>query len=491
MLAMPEINHIKKLRNIKSLSINEISKRTGFSWVTVKKYADEDQIPQEKNIVRKGMMYEDKWGEIVIDWLSEDYSLKKKLRRNNKNIFEGLKKMGFTGSYRTICNFIKEEWKEKILEDSEGLREEYERLTHPPAEAQVDFGVTEAIADGKTKDIHVLVMSFPYSNAGYVVPLPAENQECFLEGLKVLFNQAGFVPRKLRLDNLSAAVVKARGRGRETVFNETFLHFANHYGFEAQACNARKGNEKGHVENKVGYIRYNFFTPSPIMKDFAHLRDRLFEKCKEDQQRSHYIKGCLITDLFKAEKKYGLALPESEYPVFKQAMTSANKYGEVRIDETLVHVPKSYHYGKLQLILYWNTYKVVSLNGERLSKGHRPYMNQERELPWQAILKNWRKKPRSVVYSRYFSYLPGRISYYLNIDSMKLRKERIDWLLNLIIHHDMREIDLRFYELLPEESLYNNHSRDSIKHPYDVDWNIYDSLRPTGQTDVNEGVQHD
>ncbi|MFS0614309.1 IS21 family transposase, partial [Lederbergia ruris] len=71
MLAMPEINHIKKLRNIKSLSINEISKRTGFSWVTVKKYADGDQLPNEKIIEKKGMMYEEEWGEIVMDWLVE------------------------------------------------------------------------------------------------------------------------------------------------------------------------------------------------------------------------------------------------------------------------------------------------------------------------------------------------------------------------------------------------------------------------------------
>lgn len=37
MLAMPEVHHIKKLRNEKSLSINEISRRTGFCWETVKK----------------------------------------------------------------------------------------------------------------------------------------------------------------------------------------------------------------------------------------------------------------------------------------------------------------------------------------------------------------------------------------------------------------------------------------------------------------------
>ncbi|UAC48085.1 hypothetical protein K6959_16105 [Bacillus aquiflavi] len=101
-----------------------------------------------------------------------------------------------------------------MLDEADEWKVEYGRLTHPPAEAQVDFGITEAIEDGKVKDIHCLVMIFPYSNGGFAVPLRAENQECFLEGLKVLFDEAGFVPRKLRLDNLSAAVVKARSRNQ-------------------------------------------------------------------------------------------------------------------------------------------------------------------------------------------------------------------------------------------------------------------------------------
>ncbi|MBP1969178.1 hypothetical protein J2Z83_001282 [Virgibacillus natechei] len=68
---MPEINHIKKLRNIKSLSINEIVKRTGFCWERVKKY----QLPKERESKKRGMMYEEKWGEIVSDWLTEEYAL--------------------------------------------------------------------------------------------------------------------------------------------------------------------------------------------------------------------------------------------------------------------------------------------------------------------------------------------------------------------------------------------------------------------------------
>jgi len=487
MLAMPEVNHIKKLRNDKSLSINEIVKRTGFSWPTVKKYADNDQLPEEKVPVKKGMMYEEKWGEIVIDWLTEDYALKKKLRRKNTKIFEQLQGLGFPGSYRTVCNFIKE-WKDKTLDETEEVKEEYERLTHPPAEAQVDFGVTEVVEDGKVKDINCLIMSYPYSNGGLAVPLPSENQECFLEGLKMLFKQARFVPRKLRLDNLSAAVVKARSRGQETIFTDAFQRFASHYGFDPQACNPRKGNEKGHVENKVGYVRYNFFTPSPVIKDLAHLRELLFEKCKKDHQRLHYKKDLVIADLLEEEKKYGLALPDTEYPVFKQSTVTANKYSEIRIDGKLIHVPKSYHYSKLHLIQYWDYYKVVSPNGEVLCKNPRPYMNETREIPWHSILQQWRHKPRSIVYSRYFSYLPGRIAEYLKIESMNLRKERVAWLLSLIINHDMQEIDNQFYELLPKEEQFDANSDASTNHPYDVDWSIYDSLQPTNQLPVKEGV---
>lgn len=220
------------------------------------------------------------------------------------------------------------------MDETEEVKEEYERLTHPPAEAQVDFGVTEEVEDGKVKDINCLIMSYPYSNGGPAVPLPSENQECYLEGLKVLFKQAGFVPRKLRLDNLSAAVVKARSRRQETIFSDAFQRFASHYGFDPQACNPRKGNEKGHVENKVGYVRYNFFTPSPVIKDLAHLRKLLFEKCKTDYQRLHYKKGIIIADLLEEEKKYGLALPETDYPVFKQSMVTANKYSEFELMES-------------------------------------------------------------------------------------------------------------------------------------------------------------
>lgn len=74
---MPEINSIKCLQNDKSLSFNAIADIHNINWRTAKKYADDDQIPAESMKKRKGMMYEEKWGEIVSDWLLEDQKLKK------------------------------------------------------------------------------------------------------------------------------------------------------------------------------------------------------------------------------------------------------------------------------------------------------------------------------------------------------------------------------------------------------------------------------
>src|SRR5690606_31438943 len=121
--------------------------------------------------VRRGMMYDEGWGEIVSDWLWEDEKLKKKQRRNNTIIFEALQKKGFKGSYRTVCLFI-QEWRESQPETEENEEEaeapvdqNMTRLTHPPGEAQLDFGQMEAVRDGELVDIHTLILSLPFSNS--------------------------------------------------------------------------------------------------------------------------------------------------------------------------------------------------------------------------------------------------------------------------------------------------------------------------------------
>ncbi|WP_222434431.1 hypothetical protein [Rummeliibacillus sp. SL167] len=66
---------------------------------------------------------------------------------------------------------------------------------------------------------------------------------------------------------------KLRNSQGEAQLTDEFLAFQNHYGFNVQVCNPRSGHEKGNVERKVGYIRYNFFSVPPIIKDFDDLTE--------------------------------------------------------------------------------------------------------------------------------------------------------------------------------------------------------------------------
>src|SRR5690606_9281895 len=169
----------------------------------------------------------------------------------------------------------------------------YERLEHPEGEAQVDFGIMEAVHDGEILDIHALVMSFPASNTAFAVPMPSENLECFLGGLQALLKQAGGVPLTIRIDHLRPAVKKARKGDLEAQLTDAFRHFQQYYGFKVQVCNPRKGNEKGHVEGKVGYVRYNFFSLPPVIKDLEDLTNQLEQQLISDRQRIHYKKEVL------------------------------------------------------------------------------------------------------------------------------------------------------------------------------------------------------
>lgn len=465
MLTMTDINTIKNLRNNHGHSVNKIRKDLNINWRTAKKYADSDQVPSKTIRVKKGMMYEENWGDIVSSWLAEDAKLTKKRRRTNIQFHKELKEIGFTGSYRTVCVFI-QEWHATHIDG--GVDNGFERLEHPPADAQLDFGTMEVEHKGEFKDVKVLVMSFPYSNVGFALALPSENQECLLVGMKQLFIQAGGVPKNIRIDNMSTAVRKTKNKFEKAQLTDGFQQFANHYGFTTQICNPRSGNEKGSVENKVGYVRYNFFPTAPRMMDYESLNRELYSRLIEDRKRQHYEKNSLIEKLWEDELTALWALPEKDYPVIKEQTVTTNKYNEILLDNTRIHIPRARNHSLLTAYLTWNRYQVISGNGEIIDEGDRPYMGNSRKIPWEMILKDWRRKLSTIHYSRYWKYLPGRIQHYLNTDDLRLLYDRVSEISGLLVNNDMTTINERFFELIGRQT--------TDSDPYQVSWSAYDEL---------------
>ena len=464
MLTMTDINTIKHLRNNHDKSINDIAQTLNINWRTAKKYADQPVLPQSNRHVKKGMMYDEKWGDIVSLWLEEDFRLPKKKRQTSKNYYETLKGLNFPGSYRTVCNFV-QEWKSNhhLELPSAG----YERLEHPPSEAQLDFGTMEVEYKGVFKDVKALVLSFPFSNAGFAVALPSENQECLLTGMKQLFDQTNCVPRTIRIDNMTTAVVQPKSKFEAAVLTDRFQQFATHYGFQVQVCNPASGHEKGSVENKVGFVRYNFFSDSPRMVSYHTLNQELETKMTDKRHEIHYEKGVRIESLWQTEKQQCLALPDEDYPVFKEVEVRANKLNEIIIDQTRVHLLNARRHPRLLVYLTWNRYRVMTPSGEVLAEDYRPYMHKQRAIPWPEILKDWKQRLSKIPYSRYWKYLPGRLQVYLGIEDLHLLYQRLDRLLALLVQCSMTELNDRFYELVTQNE------EENIS---DVDWMAYDAL---------------
>ena len=96
-----------------------------------------------------------------------------------------------------------------------------------------------------------------FSRRLYLEFTVSQTSEFFLACHERAFAAFGGVPQRLLIDNLKSAVLQ-RLAGVAPVFNPKYLDFSRHWGFEISACNVRSGNEKGRVENGVGYVKKNF-----------------------------------------------------------------------------------------------------------------------------------------------------------------------------------------------------------------------------------------
>ena len=125
-------------------------------------------------------------------------------------------------------------------------------------------------AGGQEQKGYALTISFPHSDVGHTQAFPSQNQECLPEGMKRIFEHMGGVPRRLRFDNMTTAVAQVL-RGTERSLTDGFSRFMLHYRFQAEFCNPASGNEKGNVENKVGYSREMPLCRFPLLLPLRNL----------------------------------------------------------------------------------------------------------------------------------------------------------------------------------------------------------------------------
>lgn len=388
-------------------------------------------------------------------------------------MYQQLKKFhSFTGSDRTVRAYVSERKKEL----KETMVEAALPLESVPGTAQVDFGTAPFKYQSEVIDLPYLVMSFPYSNGFYFQVFPSENTECLLEGLQRMFHYMGGVPKTIRFDNFSPAVKKIFSKG-ERELTDTFEGFVLHYGFSYEFCNPGKGNEKGHVEAMVKYVRNNFLLPENTILDLDHFNKTLWVLAEEDRDRLHYDKQILQSKLYEDDQDNWLMLPEKKFECARYQEVKADKYGIVSIDTKQYSTTPRFAKQKVRVSITYNEIVILNDNNSVIVRHKRLYGIKRKSMVWQPYLDLLSKRPRAIKYSSLYNQFPSIWTDYLRNCTEEEQKSALRLLGKLLKNNDFSLLN----EALTMASFHGHPSSDQIEHYFYSlihQTNDYESIKP-------------
>ncbi len=381
---------IREMATKQHMSQRAIAKALGISRNTVKKYCDGSSVPWErKEYSRSSTVVTDDVLDFILKCLDEDKAEGiSKQSHTARRIFHRLVlEKNFVGAESTIRMAVKE--------IKATLPKSFIPLEFDPGEAmQIDWGESTIYLKGVKTKVNIFCARLCYSLGIFVMAFMQQNEESFLEGQKHAFEFFGGVPHKVIFDNAKVAVKE--GFGRHAIMQNNYKTFSAHYAFNAVFCNIASGNEKGLVENLVGFSRKNFLVPVPRVDTLNQLNEELLSHC--EKYKAHEIPGRegSVGLRLKQELSYFYSLPKYRFDTSKSIQAKVNEYSAVRFEKNQYSVPARLIGKDITVKAYGNHVELISENKIVAShvrvygRGNSTSYNLEHYIP---LLE---KKPRAV-----------------------------------------------------------------------------------------------
>jgi transposase len=365
-------------------SMREIAKELHHGRAVVRKAIYDPGIPIYRRSVPAPKRTIGPFVGIIQQWLQEDKGRPTKQRHTAKRIYERLRaEYGYQGSDRTVRREV------SLLRDK--IPESHVPQTYQPADGGTfDFGEAHVRLGGQETKVHLGYLRLDYSSKYLVVALPSERQEALFECHLRGFTYLGGVPRRMRYDNLKPAVHKIlTGKNRQE--QAAWISFRSHFLFESEYVTPGRGQEKGGVENLVGYVRRNFLVPLPEVQDFTELNAYLLDCCERDaRQRQRFDRA--VQELWQEEQHRLGPLPDKLPPACVSLLAKVNRRQQVRFGGNWYSVPAKY-VGR-QVTVHAYVFQVAMAYQDRIIASHvRSYGREEEVLDPHHYLPVLLKKP--------------------------------------------------------------------------------------------------
>ena len=339
-------------------------------------------------------------------------------------VWQRLREQGFEGGYSIVKAYVR-----RVRPRPQPA---FLKLAFAPGEcAQVDWGSFGSVPVGQTsRRLSFFVMVLCYSRMMYVEFTVSQTMEHFLACHQHAFEAFGGVPQTVMVDNLKSAVLK-RALGEAPVFNPKYAAYAEHNGFRIVPCNVGKGNEKGRVENGVGYVKKNFLAGLDIV-DFnqlapaaKHWLDTIANVRVHGETRKPPV------ELWHSEKSQLSSLPLNPFDIATVSQVRASRQFRITLDTNRYSVPahlagqamtlKTY---PDRLCLYHNSQLVA-----RHSRSYDRYGDFEEPDHPKPLLEQRKKARDHQLFKRFLSLSPQAEVYYRQLEQRRLNP-----------HHHVRKI---------------------------------------------------
>ena len=340
MIRMDEFNKIRKAHFVEGLCINEIATKFKRSWTTVKRIIEKsrDEIPKECSS-RKPKVSTQEVMDAISDWLlkENEQNVKKKQRSKAKKIFEELTSRGiYKGSQRRM---------QELVSDVRRRMAQIEPKSYLPLEfalgtaGQVDHGEVDCIIEGVRRVCYLFIMSVPGMSLRYCQLFGSKAQEAWGEFHERAFMFYNGIFSRLIYDNDTVLI---KFNDMSPLMTNFSLHLIEHYGFESHFCNPASGNEKGAVENAVGFCRRNYLNGCPSFVNFKEANMHLENECHKEIIKGIHYKNEKSLATIKEELKDTLMplLPARKWRRWERRRV--NSYQLIDVDNHSYSVPEKF-----------------------------------------------------------------------------------------------------------------------------------------------------
>lgn len=324
----------------------------------------------------------------MIDTLLRDNARKRqqgdrKLCMKASDIHAAIIHAGFKISYPTVCNYIRT----TLGGNAEELPECYIRQVYSPGQdCEFDWGEMYLTIDGRRTKLYMAVFTLAYSNYRAAYLYLRQDTQAFLESHRQFFHDIGHVPHRMVYDNMRVAVASFVGGKQPT---DALLRMEAVYGFTHRFCNARSGNEKGHVERSVEVVRRKAFCEADTFNEIREAECQVVYACSELNSPLLVMEG---SPEAKSQLEFRHMLPlKKEIGCFEQQTYTVDKYSTIVVKGIHYSVPDHLVEKKVNVFIYCNKLKIFC-NRELVAEQERTPVNGWK-LDLMHYVRTLKKKP--------------------------------------------------------------------------------------------------